>query len=84
MYHVHIKNNHHRADTFPNTPEGEEVFTITQERFDSVASAHSEVAAQIKVSIDWDTDNFDHYMATADVLVTWISQRSILPRLRPA
>ena len=83
MYHVHIKNNHHRIDTFPNTAEGEKVFTITQERFDTVASAHPEVAAQTKVSIDWDTDNFDHYMATADVLVTWDLPTENLAKVAP-
>ena len=71
MYRVHVKNNHHRADTFPNTPEGEDVFTITRERFDAAAALHPDVAAQIEVSIDWDTDNFDQHMATADALVTW-------------
>ena len=71
MYRVHVKNNHHRADTFPNTAEGEDVFTITRERFDAAAASHPDVAAQIEVSIDWDTDNFDQHMATADALVTW-------------
>ena len=71
MYRVHVKNNHHRADTFPNTAEGEGVFTITRERFDAAAASHPDVAAQIEVSIDWDTDNFDRHMATADALVTW-------------
>ena len=71
MYHVHIKNNHHRHDTFPNTAEGEEVFTITQERFDTAAKAYPDVSAEIDVSIDWDTENFNARMATADALVTW-------------
>ena len=71
MYRVHIKNNHHRPDTFPNTAEGEEVFTITRERFDAAATAHTDVASQLDVSIDWDADNFDHHMAIADALVTW-------------
>ena len=71
MYRVHIKNNHHRPDTFPNTAEGEAVFTITRERFDTAATAHRDVASQLEVSIDWDTDNFVHHMATAHALVTW-------------
>jgi len=71
MYRVHIKNNHHRPDTFPNTAQGEEVFTITRERFDAAATAHTDVASQLGVSIDWDTDSFDHHMATTDALVTW-------------
>ena len=32
---VHIKNNRWAEGSFPNTPEGEEVFTITRERFES-------------------------------------------------
>ena len=32
---VHVKNNRAAPDTFPNTPEGEEVFTITAERFEA-------------------------------------------------
>ena len=71
MYQVYIKNNHYRHDTFPNTAEGEEVFTITQERFDTAAKAHPDVLAEIEVSIDWDAENFNSHMATADALVTW-------------
>ena len=71
MYQVHIKNNHYRRDTFPNTAEGEEVFTITQERFDTAAKGHPDVSAEIEVSIDWDTETFNAHMATADALVTW-------------
>lgn len=68
---VHIKNNHARPDTFPNTPEGEEVFTITRERFDAAAAAYPEVAEKLDVFIDWDTENFDTSMASAEVLLTW-------------
>ncbi len=71
MYRVHIKNNHHRHDTFPNTAEGEEVFTITRDRFDAAAAAHPDVAAEIEATIDWDTENFNTHMAAADALVTW-------------
>ena len=28
---IHIKNNRWREGSFPNTPEGEKVFTITEE-----------------------------------------------------
>ena len=68
---VHIKNNHHAAGIFPNTPAGEEVFTITRERYDAAAQKFPEVAAKLDVFIDWDTDHFAHSMATAEVLVTW-------------
>ena len=68
---VHIKNNHAAPDTFPNTAEGEEVFTITRARFDAAAAAYPDVAEQLDVFIDWDTDNFETSMASAEVLLTW-------------
>ena len=71
MYKVHIKNNHYAADTFPNTAEGEEVFTITRERFEEAAAGYADVASQLDVFIDWDTDHFVESMADADVLVCW-------------
>ncbi|MFT7532217.1 MAG: phosphoglycerate dehydrogenase-like enzyme [Gammaproteobacteria bacterium] len=71
MYKVHIKNNRFAADTFPNTAEGEEVFTITKERYDTVAVQHKDVADQLDVFVDWDTDHFVESMADADVLVSW-------------
>ncbi len=68
---VHIKNNHYSAATFPNTPQGEEVFTITRERFEQAAKHFPEVAAKLDVFIDWDTDNFSGSMADAEVFVGW-------------
>jgi phosphoglycerate dehydrogenase-like enzyme len=71
MYKVHIKNNRYGPDTFPNTTEGEEVFTITQDRFDQVAKEYANIAKDLEVFIDWDVDHFNESMATAEVLVTW-------------
>lgn len=68
---VHIKNNHAALGTFPPTPEGEEVFTITRERYLQAAERHPEVAKRLDVFIDWDLDNFAESMKTADILVTW-------------
>lgn len=58
---VHIKNN--RA--------GQDIFRITEERFEAARARHPETAARIEATIDWDLDRFDDSMATADVLVTW-------------
>lgn len=80
---VHIKNNHASPDTFPNTPEGEEVFTITRERFDAVAAQYPEVARRIEVFIDWDTENWDQSMQTAEVLLTWDFPTSNLAAAAP-
>ena len=68
---VHVKNNRWAEDTFPNTPEGEEVFTITRERFDEGAAQFPDIASRLDVTIDWDTDNFERSMADAEVLLTW-------------
>lgn len=68
---VHIKNNHASPDTFPPTPEGEAVFTISRERYDAVARRHADVAERLDVFIDWDRDHFYESMKTAEVLITW-------------
>lgn len=68
---VHIKNNRAAPDTFPNTPEGEEVFTITRERYEAAAARYPEVAEHLEVFIDWDVDHFAESMATAEILLTW-------------
>ena len=68
---VHIKNNRWAPGSFPNTPEGEEVFTITRERFDAAIAEFSGMAEQLDVFIDWDTDNFTESMRDAEVLLTW-------------
>ncbi|MDP6874649.1 MAG: D-2-hydroxyacid dehydrogenase [Alphaproteobacteria bacterium] len=59
--HLHIKNN--RA--------GEEVFRTTPALYRAAARRHPETARRIRVSIDWDLDNFELAMRTADALVTW-------------
>ncbi len=68
---VHVKNNRWAPGSFPNTPEGEEVFTITEERFADGLALHPELAGRLDVCIDWDTDRFESSMATADVLLSW-------------
>ncbi|MGI9301436.1 MAG: D-2-hydroxyacid dehydrogenase [Gammaproteobacteria bacterium] len=80
---LHIKNNHASADTFPPTPEGEEVFTITRERFDAVARAYPDVAEHLDVCIDWDLDHFEESMQTSEVLVTWDLPTANLSRVAP-
>ena len=68
---VHVKNNHWAEGSFPNTPSGEEVFTITQARFDSELARYPDLAERFEVFIDWDTDHFDRSMADADILLAW-------------
>lgn len=80
---VHIKNNHHSPGIFPNTPSGEEVFTITRERFDAAAAEFPDIAARLEVRIDWDTDHFAASMATAETLVTWNLPTENLAQVAP-
>ena len=68
---VHIKNNRWAAGSFPNTAEGEDVFTITSERFANVLKEFTDIENSLDPFIDWDTDHFDHSMQDAEVLLTW-------------
>lgn len=83
---VHIKNNRWAEGSFPNTPEGEEVFTITPARFDEALAHFPAIADKLTRVVDWDTDNFASSMADADVLLTWDlpteNVAQIAPRLK--
>ena len=68
---VHIKNNRWAAGSFPNTAEGEDVFTITSERFANVLKEFTDIENSLDPFIDWDTDHFDQSMQDAEVLLTW-------------
>ncbi|MFK7939978.1 MAG: D-2-hydroxyacid dehydrogenase [Roseovarius sp.] len=68
---IHVKNNRWAPGSFPNTPEGEEVFTITQARIDAVLEEFPDLKGKADYVIDWDVDNFTSSMADADVLLTW-------------
>lgn len=68
---IHVKNNRWAPGSFPNTPEGEEVFTITKERFDNTLEEFDGLGDGVEVAIDWDTDNWESSMSDADVLLTW-------------
>ncbi|KIC08981.1 dehydrogenase [Leisingera sp. ANG-M1] len=68
---VHVKNNRWAEGSFPNTPEGEEVFTITRDRFESALAQFPDMQGKLVPFIDWDTDNWDSSMAEAEVLLTW-------------
>ena len=80
---IHIKNNHASPDTFPPTVEGEEVFTITEDRFRAACERHPLVAEQVEAFIDWDLEHFADSMQTADVLVTWDFPTANLAKVAP-
>ena len=41
---IHVKNNHWAEGSFPNTPSGEEVFTITADRIEACLLYTSDAA----------------------------------------
>jgi phosphoglycerate dehydrogenase-like enzyme len=80
---IHIKNNHASPETFPPTIEGEEVFTITEERFRVACERFPAVAEQVEAFIDWDLEHFTESMETADVIVTWNLPTTNLAKVAP-
>ncbi len=71
MKKVHVKNNRWQPGSFPNTPEGEEVFTISRERIDDALAEFPDLVDKVEIFIDWDTDNFTSSMVDTDILLTW-------------
>ena len=80
---IHIKNNHWAPGSFPNTPESEKVFTITEKHFKKALENFQELKNRIELFIDWDEDNFNKSMATSDVLLTWNFPTSNLKKVSP-
>ena len=68
---IHIKNNRWKTGSFPNTPEGEKVFTITKENIKKSLINFQHLEEHIETFIDWDEDNFVSSMANSDILLTW-------------
>ena len=68
---IHIKNNRWKTGSFPNTPEGEKVFTITKEHIKKSLINFQHLEEHIETFIDWDEDNFISSMTNSDILLTW-------------
>ena len=68
---IHVKNNRWKKGSFPNTPEGEEVFTITEERINKALLKHNKLKELFEIFIDWDEDNFTKSIKTSDILLAW-------------
>ena len=83
---VHVKNNRWQPGSFPNTPEGEAVFTISRERIDAALTEFPDLVGKVDYFIDWDTDNFTSSMADSEILLTWDlpteNLDSVAPHLR--
>ena len=83
---LHIKNNHAGPDTFPSTPESEPVFTISMDKYELAAQRFPELAANLEVCVDWDTEHWVESMRDAEILLTWnlptANLAEIAPRLK--
>jgi phosphoglycerate dehydrogenase-like enzyme len=80
---IHIKNNRWKEGSFPNTPEGEKVFTITEERVKKALNNFPHLEGRFETFIDWDEDNFIKSMATSDILLTWNLPTSNIDQIAP-
>ena len=80
---IHIKNNRWKPGSFPNTPEGEKVFTITNEYFKKSLIDFSHLEKKIETFIDWDEDHFSDSMKTSDILLTWNLPTNNLEQIAP-
>ena len=80
---IHIKNNKWAKGSFPNTPEAEKIFTITEESFQEALVSFPDLKGRIESFIDWDEDNFIESMATADILLAWNLPTANLDKVAP-
>ena len=80
---IHIKNNRWKEKSFPNTPEGEKVFTITDDHINKCLIDFPNLKNKIETFIDWDQDNFATSMKTSDVLLTWDLPKNNINKIAP-
>jgi phosphoglycerate dehydrogenase-like enzyme len=80
---LHIKNNHAGPDTFPSTPESEPVFTISMDKYQQAAQGFAQLAQQLEVFVDWDTDHWVESMRDAEILLTWDLPTANLAEIAP-
>ena len=80
---IHVKNNHWAEGSFPNTPEGEKVFTITKNRFDDALKKFPKIKDKVEIFIDWDMVNFDISMPKSDILIAWDFPKNQIKKISP-
>ena len=80
---IHVKNNRWKEGSFPNTPEGEKVFTITEERVNNALINFPHLKGRFETFIDWDEDNFTKSMSSSDILLTWNLPTSNIAQIAP-
>ena len=80
---IHVKNNHWAEGSFPNTPEGEKVFTITKDRFDEALKKFPKIKDKVEIFIDWDVVNFNISMPKSDILIAWNFPKDQIKKISP-
>ena len=80
---IHIKNNRWKEGSFPNTSEGEKVFTITEDRVKNSLINFPHLKGRFETFIDWDEDNFIKSMSSSDILLTWNLPTSNISQIAP-
>ena len=80
---IHVKNNHWEKGSFPNTPEGEKVFTITKNHFDEAFKKFPKIKDKVEVFIDWDMVNFDISIPKSDILIAWNFPKNQIKKISP-
>ncbi len=80
---IHIKNNRWKESSFPNTPEGEKVFTINEERVKKALINFPHLEGRFETFIDWDEDNFIKSISSSDILLTWNLPTSNISQIAP-
>ena len=80
---IHIKNNRWKEGSFPNTPEGEEVFSITKDDVEKSLVNFPHLEKKIEIFIDWDEDNFSSSMKNTHILLTWDLPKRKLDQIAP-
>jgi phosphoglycerate dehydrogenase-like enzyme len=62
------------------------VFTITMEKYLEAAERYADLAAQLEVFVDWDTEHWSESMRDAEILLTWdlptADLAAVAPRLK--
>ena len=80
---VHIKNNHWAPGSFPNTPEGEKVFTITKNHVDKALEKFPKIKDKVEIFIDWDVVNFEKSMPKTDILISYDFPKNKIKKISP-
>ena len=80
---IHIKNNRWKEGSFPNTLEGEKVFTIDEKKVEKAILKYPNIKKYFNIFIDWDEDNFEKSIKNSDILLAWNFPTSNISKIAP-